>query len=333
MSPAAANPVHKITVLTADEQPPPGLDRIVDADIALAWDEATLRRELPGTDVLLVTDFRTGALAAAWPTADRLQWVHAASAGVDQLMFDALVTSAIPVTNAQGIFDRSIAEYVLGVILAFAKDTRANIDYQRERRWVHRDTETAADKHVLVVGAGSIGREIGALCRAVGMRISGIASRARDADAVFDGVYAADDIDAHLPAVDYVVIAAPLTPATEGWFNSARFAAMGAHARLINVGRGPIVVTDDLVAALESGRIAGAALDVFEQEPLAPDHRLWALDNVLLSAHMAGDFIGWRVALIDQFVANLERWRAGEALVNRVDKQRGYAPGPGASPG
>lgn len=321
-------PRPRITVLSSSADGPPALERLQrHGDIHVAHDEATLRNALPGSEILLVTDFRTEALEAAWPAADSLRWVHAASAGVDQLMFDALIDSDIPVTNAQGIFDRSIAEYVLGAILMFAKDTRNNIHYQQQRRWTHRDTESIHGKRLVVAGAGSIGREIARLCKAVGMDVIGIARRARDADDVFSAVHAAEDIDTHLPDADYVVVAAPLTEATEHWFDTTRFAAMAPHARFINIGRGPIVVTDDLVAALGDGSIAGAALDVFEQEPLPADHPLWALDNVLISAHMAGDFIGWREALMDQFLDNLARWRRGDDLFNQVSKRHGYAPG------
>ena len=324
----ADEPRPRITVLSDTPEGPASIERLhARADIRVAHDESSLRDALPDSDILLVTDFRTEALEAAWPAARNLRWVHAASAGVDQLMFDALIESDIPVTNAQGIFDRNIAEYVLGAILMFAKDTRANIAYQQQRRWVHRDTESVHGKRVLVAGAGSIGREIGRLCKAVGMEVTGIARRARDADEVFSAVYAADDIDTHLPDADYVVVAAPLTEATEHWFDARRFAAMARHARFINIGRGPIVVTNDLVDALVNQQIAGAALDVFEQEPLPADHPLWGLDNVLMSAHMAGDFIGWRDALVDQFLDNLARWQRGEALFNQVSKKHGYAPG------
>lgn len=320
--------VPRITVLSKAPDGPAGMGRLTEhGEIRLASDEQSLRRALPGSDILLVTDFRTDALEAAWPAADTLRWVHAASAGVDQLMFDDLIASDIPVTNAQGIFDRSIAEYVLGAILFFAKDTRNNIAYQQQRRWVHRDTESIRGERVLIAGAGSIGREIGTLCRSVGMKVSGIARRARDGDDVFEAIHPASKIDRHLPEADYVVVAAPLTEATEGWFDAGRFDAMADHARFINIGRGPIVVTQDLVAALNDQRIAGAALDVFEQEPLPTDHALWDMDNVLMSAHMAGDFIGWREALIEQFLDNLVHWQAGRSLFNQVDKKRGYAPG------
>ncbi|HET7315720.1 D-2-hydroxyacid dehydrogenase [Salinisphaera sp.] len=327
-SPAERDGALRITVLSDAPDGPPGIDRLREhAEIALAHNEASLRAALPGSRILVVTDFRTEALKAAWDAADRLEWIHATSAGVDQLMFDALIESDIPVTNAQGIFDRNIAEYVLTQILIFAKDSANNLAYQQQHRWVHRDTETIEAKHLLVVGAGSIGHRIGRLCRAAGMRVSGVARRAKDGDDVFDSIHAQDDLDALLPDADYVVVAAPLTDSTEGLFNAARFAAMAAHARFINIGRGAIVNTEDLVAALAANEIAGAALDVFETEPLPADHPLWDMDNVLISAHMAGDFIGWREALIEQFLANLARWRAGENLFNRVNKRHGYAPG------
>ncbi len=193
-----------ITALTPAGESPPGIERVrAHATLHLAGDAETLARVLPGSDILLVTDFRTDALAEAWPTAQKLQWIHAASAGVDQLLFDDLRNSEVTLTNAQGIFDRAIAEYVLGAILMFAKDTRANIDYQTQREWNHRDTETIGHKRVLIVGAGSIGHEIGSICRAVGMRVTGIARSEREGDAVFEHIYANDDLPHQLAEADY----------------------------------------------------------------------------------------------------------------------------------
>lgn len=310
-----------ITALTAANGPSHGIDRVhAHATVREATDGDSLARHLPETDILLVTDFRNNALADNWHLATRLKWIHATSAGVDQLLFDELRKSDVIVTNARGFFDRAIAEYVLGVILTFAKDTRANIAYQAKREWCHRDTETIAHKHVLVVGAGSIGREIGSICRAVGMRVSGVARSAREGDGVFAAIHATSSLLEHLPDSDYVVISAPLTESTRHLFDDTAFAAMHAGARLINVGRGPIVDTAALRRALDSGAIAGAALDVFEQEPLPADHPLWQNDNVLMSAHMAGDFIGWREALIDQFLDNFARWQQGAELYNVVKK-------------
>lgn len=314
-----------IALLTApDEAPYPGLEALSGrADIRHARSSDELRAVLPEADVLLVTNFRRG-IAEAWPAAHRLQWIHATSAGVDALLFPELVASGIPVTNARGIFDRAIAETVLGMILHFAKDIDTSIVLQRRREWRHRETERIDGAHALVVGTGSIGRAIARLLRAAGLSVAGVGSRARDGDADFVDIAAADALQARLPAADYVIVSAPLTADTRGLFAADAFAAMRPSARLINIGRGPIVVTDDLVAALRSGEIAGAALDVFEQEPLPADHPLWALPNVLVTPHMAGDFIGWQRALIEQFVANFERWQAGAPLHNVVDKTRGY---------
>lgn len=318
----------RVTVLhDAAEGRPPGLAPLHEqAQVQYAADPDALLEHLPETEILLVTDFRTELLREAWPRAQRLQWIHATSAGVDALLFPESRQSDIPITNARGIFDRAIAETVLGLILMFAKDFMGSLALKREHRWQHRDTERAQGRRVLIVGAGSIGRQIARLCRAVGLRPEGVARSARPGDEDFLAVHPQDRLHEQLAAADYVVVAAPLTPATEGLFDAAAFAAMPPHARFINIGRGPIVRTDDLVEALRRGRIAGAALDVFEQEPLPADHPLWDLPQVFMSAHMAGDFIGWREALSEQFLDNFQRWREGAPLLNVVDKNRGYVP-------
>jgi len=316
-----------VTVLTAPGEPePPGMDSLrARAEVRFASDEATLRSTLPGTHVMMVTDFRTEALEAAWNCADKLRWIHATSAGVDALMFPALTKGSVVVTNARGIFDRTIAEYVLCTILMFAKDFPGSIRLQMKHQWRHRDTERASGKQVLVVGAGSIGRQIGRLVAAAGLKPHGIARTARTDDPDFVAVHGNEDLYEQLGQADYVVIAAPLTPQTEGLFDKNAFKAMKSTARLINIGRGPIVKTDDLIAALKAGEIAGAGLDVFEEEPLPENHPLWDMENVIMTAHMAGDFIGWKGALTDQFLENFDRWSNGEELFNLVDKELGYA--------
>jgi len=316
-----------IALLTGpDEDPYPGLEALAGrADICHARSGDELRAILPDADILLVTNFRRG-VADAWPHARRLQWIHATSAGVDALLFPELVASDIPVTNARGLFDRAIGETVLGTVLHFAKDMGTSVVLQQRHEWRHRETERIDGARALVVGAGSIGRAIARLLYGAGMTVDGIASSARANDPDFGRIDGTDRLHERLPEADYVVIAAPLTATTRGLFDADMFAAMHPTARLINIGRGPIVVTDDLVAALRNGEIAGAALDVFEREPLPSDHPLWDLPNVLITSHMAGDFVGWQRALIEQFIANFDRWQAGEPLQNVVDKQRGYVP-------
>lgn len=324
--PTPAKPA--ITVLSAPgDDLPASIDRLADsATLRQAHDAQSLREALPGTDVLCVTDFRTSALSQAWPAADRLQWIHATSAGVDAVLIPEVRESDVVLTNARGIFDRPIAEYVLGQILTFAKDFQRNWELKQRHEWRHRDTERVQGKRAVVVGAGGIGREVARLLRAVGMSVEGIARSARSTDPDFEAVHAADDLHARLPEADFVIIAAPLTPATRGLFDAAALRCMKSSARLINVGRGPLVVTEALVQALQEGWIAGAALDVFEEEPLPASHPLWEAPNTLLSAHMAGDFRGWREALIEQFIEQFQRWHRGEPLHNLVDKRRGYVP-------
>lgn len=319
-----ARPV--ITVLMAEDEPPmPGLERLdSEADIREARHREQLQAALPETDILLVTDFRTEMLGEVWPEPCPIQWIHATSAGVDALMIPPVRDSDIPVTNARGIFDRGIAEYVLGAVLLFAKDTMTNLALQREHRWKHRETEMVHGRRALIVGAGSIGREVAGLLGAVGMDVVGTARSERE-DEHFRKVYAQDDLADLLPEADYVIITAPLTEQTRHLFDSELLERMKPSARLINVGRGPIVKTDDLVTALRNRTLAGAALDVFEEEPLEANSPLWDMDNVMISAHMAGDFIGWRRALIEQFVENFHHWRAGDKLMNIVDKKKGYS--------
>lgn len=310
-----------IALLTAeDEAELPGLESLTDqAELVYARDRDSLAEVLPRADVLVVTDFRTGMLEDVWPEKHQLKWIHATSAGVDALMIPPIINSDIQITNARGIFDRGIAEYVLGAILLFAKDTLGNIHYQQKRQWQHRETELIRKRHVVIVGAGSIGGETARLLRAAGMEVTGVARSAREDDD-FDRVIASDDLPEILPEADFLVITAPLTEQTRGLFDAAMISRLPSHARLINVGRGPIVKTDDLVQALQEKKIAGAALDVFEDEPPAENHPLWGMPNVMMSAHMAGDFIGWRRALGEQFAENFQRWCKQEALFNQVKK-------------
>jgi len=309
------------------EEPPPRIGPVVDsASVRFAVDAAELERVLGGADALFVWDFRSTDLRDAWHRADRLEWVHVAGAGVDAVLFPDLVESSVTVSSSRGIFDRSIAEYVLGLILLFAKDFHRSFEYQRNRKWVHRETAMLAGKRLLVVGAGPIGRMLARHARCLGMEVSAVARTARSSDEDFGRVFASEDLDKALPEADYVVIAVPLTAQTEGMFGTAQFERMKRSARLINVGRGRIVDEPALVEALREVQIAGAALDVFWEEPLPQDHPLWDMPQVVISPHMSGDFVGWLDALGELFVDNFQRRRQGDELLNVVDKEKGYAP-------
>lgn len=287
-----------------------------------------LKDALADADVLLVWDFRSAKLRDAWPHARRLQWVHVAGVGVEAVLFPELVSSSVVLTNSRGVFDQAIAESVLGLMLAFAKGLPDTLDLQRRHAWQHRVSERLAGQMVLILGAGGIGRAIGRLARAAGMRVTGAARTARLSDPDLGRVVALQDVEAFLPDADYVVIALPLTSETKGMVGAPALGRMKPTARLVNVARGPIVDEDALVQALRAKRIAGAALDVFTEEPLPADSPFWDLPGVIVSPHMSGDFTGWESSLSQLFVVNFRRWRRGEPLLNIVDKRRGYVPTP-----
>ncbi|OKJ92505.1 2-hydroxyacid dehydrogenase [Amycolatopsis sp. CB00013] len=301
--------------------------RAIEAEAVVRYtDAAGLADALSGADAFFVYDFLSTAVPGAWHAADRLRWLHIASAGVDPVLFPGLQESDVVLTNSRGVFDGAIAEYVLGVVLAFAKDFARSWDLQRQRQWKHRESERISGRRVLVVGTGPIGRSIARMLRAAGMSVAGVGRRAREGDPDFGDVYASSELSRHLPGADYVVAVAPLTEQTKGMFDAEAFAAMKPGSRFVNVGRGELVVTSDLIGALRDGSLAGAALDVFDTEPLPAESPLWTMENVLISPHMSGDFVGWRNTLVEVFADNFRRWRAGEPLRNVVDKQLGYVP-------
>jgi phosphoglycerate dehydrogenase-like enzyme len=279
-----------------------------------------------GAHALFLWDYFSSAVRGVWDRADALRWIHVAAAGVDKLLFDELVDSEVIVTNARGVFDRPIAEFVLASVLAVAKDVHRGHDLQLARTWKHRETLPVAGTTALVVGTGAIGRETARLLRAVGMQVRGAGRTPRADDPDFGTVIASDELAAHVGWADHVVMVAPLTDATRGLIDATVLAAMKPTAHLVNVGRGPCVVESDLVAALEDRQIAAASLDVFEVEPLPADHPLWSTPGVVVSAHMSGDAVGWLDTLAHQFVDNAVRWLDGGKLVNVVDKRLGFVP-------
>ncbi|WP_229926170.1 D-2-hydroxyacid dehydrogenase [Streptomyces longispororuber] len=302
--------------------PPPRLGALTGRARVLHADADTLAEQLPAADVLLVWDFLSDAVRRAWPgDGPRPRWVHTASAGVDRLLCPELVASDTVVTNARGVFDQPVAEYVAALVLAMAKDLPRTLALQDERRWLHRESRRVAGTRACVVGSGPIGRATVRTLKALGVTTALVGRRSRT------GVYGPADLDRLLARADWVVCAAPLTDDTRGMFDERRFGVMQPSARFVNVGRGALVVEADLVAALSKRWIAGAALDVFAHEPLAPDSPLWTAPGLLVSPHMSGDTVGWRDELGAQFVTLYGQWEAGRPLVNVVDKKRGYVPG------
>ncbi|MFD5632113.1 D-2-hydroxyacid dehydrogenase [Streptomyces sp. NPDC127072] len=310
------------TLLVLDAEPLPRLGSLTGRVRIEHADASTLAERLPRADALLVWDFASHAVRDAWPGAGpRPRWVHTASAGVDHLMCPELADSDTVVTNARGVFDQPIAEYVAALVLTMAKDLPRTLDLQRQREWRHRESQRVAGTRACVVGSGPIGRAIVKSLKALGITTALVGRVPRT------GIHGPEELDRLMARADWVVCAAPLTEATHGMFDARRFGMMQPSARFVNVGRGPLVDEDALIEALSKRWIAGAALDVFQHEPLGPDSPLWEVPGLIVSPHMSGDTIGWRDELGRQFVELYERWEAGKPLANVVDKKRGYVPG------
>ena len=287
-----------------------------------------LGKALPGTEVVLGWNFRDSGLEAHWDRADSLKWIHWCGAGVDAALFPGLGTSDVILTNAGGIFDRAMAETVLGYMIYEAKDFGKTIDHQRSRIWEYRMTHQLLGDRVLVVGVGSIGREIARVLRSFGLLVSGAGRSERLRHPDFDIVYASKDMGDVVDQFDWVVGVMPSTAQTHGFFDARFFQSMASDARFINVGRGSAVVESDLQFALENKVIAGAFLDVFASEPLAADSPLWGLDNLFISPHISGDFVGFEAEMVRRFKVNLQRYLDGEVLLNVVDKNLGFVRAP-----
>ncbi len=303
----------------------PGIAAIAsDAELRFADCDEALAEALPGAEILLGWDFSEANLCRAWSHVDRLRWIHWTGAGVDAVLFPELVESDVILTNSRGIFDRAMAEYVLGLILCFAKRFPETTRLQGQRRWQHRLGELIIGRRALIVGVGSIGRAIARLLASAGLQVEGVGRRARARDDDFVVVHPREDLNAALPEADYVVIVVPLTAETRGLFGSAQLDAMKPTACLINVARGALLDESALVEALGKGRIAGVALDVTAIEPLPGDSPLWSMPEVIISPHMSGDYVGYQNVVVSAFIDNFRRFRAGLPLLNVVDKAAGF---------
>lgn len=327
VNPSGAGPhAPVVAVVNYTDTPPERLSSLVGAEATLraASTKPSLDAILPDAEIAVVWAYKSDLLEGSWELAGKVDWVHVAAAGVDRPLFPKLVESSAVLTNAAGVFDRPMAEWVLMCILAYVKEFFDNLGYQRERRWVNREVGVLEGQKALIIGAGGVGRDIAYVLGRVGMEVRGVARSRRDGDPDFGTIHPIGELAELLPGADYVICALPLTPATQGLFGAREFALMKPTARFINVGRGASVDEEAMISALVEGQIAGAALDVFVTEPLPPDSPLWDLPNVYVSPHMSGSGFEERLAI--QFLDNLRRWKDGRPLLNVVDKRLGFVP-------
>jgi phosphoglycerate dehydrogenase-like enzyme len=290
-------------------------------------DYTHLPQELPDTNIFVGYSLRPKQLTAA----KQLQWIHSTAAGVAQLIYPELRDSGIVVTNPSGIFSVPMAEHTMGLLFALARNFPDSVRYQDRAQWAQQEIwdmpqhiSEVNGQLLLIIGFGSIGRELAKRAKAFDMRIWGVTRSGNGDMTLAEKIVPVEKLQQVLPHADYVVIAAPETPETKHLIGQAELALMKPGARLINVARGSLVDELALVRALEEGKLAGAALDVTQTEPLPADNPLWKAPRILITPHTSGvsDRLWDRQTTL--FLDLLERWFDGRDLFNCVDFARGY---------
>lgn len=294
--------------------------------IAVGTTPEAFERAAPRADVILKGEADAQVLKQVWRMAPRVRWVHSLSAGLDCMLFPELVESPVPLTNARGVFSDALGEFAIGAVLFFAKDFRRLVRNQMAGVWNPFDVVSIRGQSLGIIGYGDVGRAVASRGHALGMRVLAMRRRpelSRE-DPYVTQMFSPDQKHQMLAQSDYVVVTAPLAPESRGMIGEREFKVMKPTAVLINIGRGPVVDEAALTRALEQNRIRGAALDVFDVEPLPPGHAFYRLDNVLLSPHSADRTADSKERSMRVFLENFERFRRGEPLVNVVNKKRGY---------
>lgn len=312
-------------------------------------ERATLARILPGVKIVYARDVASAAREAvdadivsgitAPPgicdpriinNAKQLRWILAMSAGVERcIAVPSVLSRNVLITNLRGLGSAAIGEHAIALALALARGLDTFITDQASSRWSPQDArashmETLAGKTLLVVGLGGIGTEVASRAHGLGMKVIATRNRGHEGPDYVSHVGGPDELLQLASTADVVVNAAPLTDETRGIFNAKFFSAMKPTAYFINVARGGSVVTDDLVAALNSGKIGGAGLDVVDPEPLPPNHPLWHAKNVIITPHISGSSDIPNEAIWVVVNENLRRYAAGEKMLSVVDLKREY---------
>jgi phosphoglycerate dehydrogenase-like enzyme len=288
--------------------------------LAVAEDLDQARREIADAEAAYGT--LPPALLAA---AGRLRWLQAPQAAPPAgWYYPELIAHPVVITNFREIYNDHIGAHIVAFVLAFARGLHLYLPRQLRGQWEPEPLDTGVvhlpESTALIVGVGGIGGEAARLCAAFGMRVIGVDPRRGQAPPGMDELHRPEALDDLLPRADFVILTVPHTPATEGMMHRGRFRLMKRTAFFINIGRGMTTRLDDLVAALETGEIAGAGLDVFEEEPLPAAHRLWTMPGVLITPHTAGYGPYLDDRRLEILLDNCRRFAAGRPLRNVVDK-------------
>jgi len=252
----------------------------------------------------------------------RLRWIQSSAAGMDHCLVPSVIDSEIVVSSASGVLSDQVAEHTLGLITAWHRSLPVFFRAQQQKEFLRRPTRDLTGSTVGIVGLGGVGRRLAEALRPLHTRIVATDVFPVDCPPSVDALWPADRFDDLLSLSDVVVLSAPLNDTTRGMINAAALGRMKPGSLLVNTARGPLVVTEAMIAALESGHLAGAVLDVVDPEPLPADHPLWELPGVIITPHVAGQ-AGWRIDRMTQLLCeNLRRWRSGEPLINRLEDKR-----------
>jgi len=301
-------------------------EKFPQVDIVCAKNPEESLRELPEAEILYAWTLPE----KHFPHARKLRWMHTPFAGVDETLYPALAESPIRLTCSRGVSAAALADHAMAMVLAFSRGLSVAIREQ-EKGWARarffdaQPMPVELDGKVLgILGYGSIGEELARRGRAFGMRIHALRRRPAQPDPQVDRFFAAAEKEAFLASADYLVLTLPLTRATQGILDARAFEAMKSGAALVNVARGKLIREEEMVKALQAGKLAGAGLDVFEEEPLPQSSPLMRHPNVIVTPHIAGLHPHYLDRSTSLFIVNLGRYLAGEPLLHEVDKREGY---------
>lgn len=291
------------------------------ARIVITSDPEKAARAAARADVIAGFPFSMPLLEGA----KKLRWLHSFSAGVDRILTPEIARGPVLVSNSSGIHATPIAEHIIGFMLIFTRGFWRSFRAQARGAWERTGAMgELCGKTVLVAGLGDIGMEAARLAHAFGCRVAAVSRAKKERPVFVDILKTGRALDALLPQADFVVIALPHTKETHHLFDAKKFRRMKRSAVLINIGRGGIVNEKDLIAALQKKTIAGAALDVFEKEPLPSESPLWRMENVVITPHHSGLSEKYMDRAVERFCLNIKAFRANTRLPNLVDKKRGY---------
>ena len=297
------------------------------ADVAIGNSTAALAPSAPRAEVLLNWSGTLSTVRELFLMCGQLRWIHSRSVGLERTLFPELVSSGVTLTNGRGVFSPSLGEFALAAILYFAKDLRRMVRNQQSGVWEPFDVTLVSGQTAGIVGYGDIGRAVAQRARAMGMRILATRrhlGRKNEPDPLVDQFYGPGQRVEMIARSDYLIVATPLNDETRGLIGEAELPAMKKTAVVINLGRGPVIEEAALIRALAEHRIKGAALDVFDEEPLPPGHPFYRMENVLLSPHCADHTPDWLDDSMRFFLVQFARFQSGEPLLHIVNKKLGY---------